>query len=76
MNAELQAELQASVGWLIALSVSLIVLGIAAIVMPGIASVTCTLVWVGFWRFRVLPVALWRLKRAIATVLGIEPLNA
>lgn len=44
MNAELQAELQASVGWLIALSVSLIVLGIAAIVMPGIASVTCTLV--------------------------------
>ncbi|MCL6436404.1 MAG: DUF308 domain-containing protein [Leptolyngbyaceae cyanobacterium HOT.MB2.61] len=44
MTTDLQTELRKSTGWLIALSILLILLGIAAIFMPGVASVTFTLV--------------------------------
>ncbi len=43
-DTELQAEIKKSTGWLIAGSILLILLGIAAIIMPGLASATFTMV--------------------------------
>ncbi|MBF2078597.1 MAG: HdeD family acid-resistance protein [Synechococcales cyanobacterium T60_A2020_003] len=43
-DTELQSDIKKTTGWLIAGSILLILLGIAAIAMPGIASVTFTLI--------------------------------